>query len=79
MRCRRDGEHIKAVARDEGVAPNTVRKYLRSDEPPRRKAPQRAHLLDPYQSHILGGHPKAASRGHLKTGQRSVATFKTGQ
>jgi hypothetical protein len=27
----------------------------------------------------LGGHPKAASRGHLKTGQRSVATFKTGQ
>ncbi len=52
MRCRRDGEHIKAVARDEGVAPNTVRKYLRSDEPPRRKAPQRAHLLDPYQSHI---------------------------
>lgn len=52
MRCRRDGEHIKAVARDEGVAPNTVRKYLRSDEPPRHKAPQRAHLLDPYQSHI---------------------------
>jgi hypothetical protein len=33
--------------------------------------------LDDYAS--LGGHPKAASRGHLKTGQRSVATFKTGQ
>ena len=28
---------------------------------------------------ILGGHPKAATRGHLRTGQRSVATFKTGQ
>lgn len=23
---------------------------------------------------LLGGHSKAASRGHLKTGQRSVAT-----
>jgi transposase InsO family protein len=32
-----------------------------------------------YNSKRLGGHPKAASRGHLKTGQRSVATFKTGQ
>ncbi len=52
LRCRRDGEHIKAVARDEGVAPNTVRKYLRSDEPPRRKACHRGHLLDPYQGHI---------------------------
>jgi hypothetical protein len=28
---------------------------------------------------ILGGHPKPATYGHLKTGQRSVATFKTGQ
>jgi hypothetical protein len=52
LRCRRDGEPIKAVARDEGLAPNTVRKYLRSDEPPRRKSFQRLHLLDPFQSHI---------------------------
>ncbi len=52
LRCRRDGEPIKAVAREEGLAPNTVRKYLRSDEPPRRKVCSRAHLLDPYQSHI---------------------------
>ena len=52
LRCRRNGEPIKSVARDEGVAPNTVRKYLRSDEPPRRKAYRRAHLLDPYQTHI---------------------------
>lgn len=52
LRCRRDGEQIKPVARDEGIAPNTVRKYLRSDEPPRRKACRRAHLLDPYQGHI---------------------------
>jgi len=52
LRCRRDGEHIKAVARDEGISPNTVRKYLRSDEPPRSKPRERAHILDPFQSHI---------------------------
>jgi transposase len=54
LRCRRDGDHIKVVAREEGIAPNTVRKYLRSDEPPRRKTFRRLHLLDPYQSHIDG-------------------------
>ena len=52
LRCRRDGEHIKAVARDEGISPNTVRKYLRSDEPPRSKPRERTHILDPFQSHI---------------------------
>lgn len=52
LRCLRDHEPIKAVARDERVAPNTVRKYLRSDEPPNRKSFKRAHLLDPFQEHI---------------------------
>lgn len=52
LRCRRDGEKIKVVARDLEIAPNTVRKYARSDEPPRRKPRPRAHLLDGYQSHI---------------------------
>ena len=37
IRCRRNGEKIKAVARDLGLAPNTVRKYLRQDGPPKRK------------------------------------------
>ena len=52
LRCLRDGEKIKVVASDLQLAPNTVRKYLRSDEPPRRRLRPRAHLLDPYQSHI---------------------------
>lgn len=34
LRCRRDGEKIKAVARELGVAPNAVRKYLRQSDPP---------------------------------------------
>jgi anti-sigma regulatory factor (Ser/Thr protein kinase) len=37
IRCRRDGEKIKPVARDLGIAPNTVRKYLRQIDPPSRK------------------------------------------
>jgi transposase len=52
LRCRRDGEKIKPVARDLGLAPNTVRKYLRQDGPPKRTATPRAKLLDRYASHI---------------------------
>jgi hypothetical protein len=52
LRCRRDGEKIKPVARDLGLAPNTVRKYLRQDGPPKRAATPRAKLLDRYVSHI---------------------------
>ena len=52
LRCRRDKEQIKPLARELGIAPNTVRKYLRSDTPPKRAATPRAKLLDPYQSHI---------------------------
>jgi hypothetical protein len=36
LRCHRDGERVKADTRDEGLSPNTVRKHLRSDEPPHR-------------------------------------------
>src|SRR5665213_659582 len=52
IRCRRDGEKIKPVARDLGLAPNTVRKYLRQDGPPKRKPRPRAKLLDRYVTHI---------------------------
>jgi transposase len=52
LRCRRDGETIKSVARELGVAPNTVRKYVRQDGPPKRMSTPRAKLLDPYVSHI---------------------------
>jgi hypothetical protein len=48
LRCRRDGEKIKPVARELGLAPNTVRKYLRCDGPPKPAARPRAKLLDPY-------------------------------
>ncbi len=52
QRCKRDGEEIKVVARDLNLAPNTLRKYLRCDEPPSRGRRLRASLLDRYQSHI---------------------------
>jgi transposase len=52
LRCRRDGEKIKVVARELGLAPNTVRKYLRQDGPPKRSARPRARMLDRYVTHI---------------------------
>ena len=61
LRCRRDGEPIKSVARDLGLAPNTVRKYLRQDGPPTRTEKPRKKLLDRYASHIdelIRGTPK---------------------
>ena len=38
LRCRRDGEKIKPVARELGIAPNTLRKYLRQDVPPKMES-----------------------------------------
>jgi len=52
IRCRRDGEKIKVVARDLGLAPNTVRKDLRQDGPPKHALKPRAKRLDPYSKHI---------------------------
>lgn len=52
LRCKRDGEHIKTVARELEIAPNTLRKYLRVNDPPQRKARPRAKLLDRYVTHI---------------------------
>ena len=52
LRCRRDGEAIKVVARELNIAPNTVRKYLRRDDPPGRRARPRACMLDRYQPRI---------------------------
>jgi transposase len=51
LRCGRDKEPIKLVARETGLAPNTIRKYLRRAEPPTRQPRPRARLLDPYVSH----------------------------
>jgi transposase len=52
LRCRRDGEKIKVVARDLGLAANTVRKYLRQDGPPKSTLKRRVKLLDPYSAQI---------------------------
>jgi transcriptional regulator with XRE-family HTH domain len=49
---RRGGEKIKPLARELGVAPNTVRKYDRSDSSPKRQERPRTRLLDRYQTHI---------------------------
>ena len=52
IRCRRNGEKIKTVARDLGLAPNTVRGYLRKDSPPKRKPRTDVKILTRYQSHV---------------------------
>ena len=54
IRCRRDGEKIKTVARELGLSPNTVRKYLSQDTPPTRtqKTRPRPKQLDRYQVHV---------------------------
>jgi transposase len=52
LRCRRDGEPIKAVARNLKHAPNTIRKYLRQDAPPKPTIIVRPKRLDAYQNHI---------------------------
>jgi transposase len=52
LRCHRDGEKIKPTARDLGIAPNTLRKYLRQGGPPKRAATARPKLLDRYVTHI---------------------------
>lgn len=52
LRCGRNKEPIKLVSRETGIAPNTIRKYLRQSEPPIRRPRPRARLLDPYVSHV---------------------------
>lgn len=49
----RQGMSIKAIGRELGVSRNTVRKYLRSDEPPQYGPRERRPTkLDPYKSYI---------------------------
>jgi transposase len=64
LRCVRDGEPIKVVARELGLSRNTVRKYVRSIVAPQPKPRRRERLLDPYQDHIdelLRAHPHITS------------------
>ncbi len=52
LRCIRDGEPIKIVARDLGLSRNTVRKYVRSLYAPEHQGIERGCILDPYRRHI---------------------------
>lgn len=61
-RCLTDGEPIKVVARDTGRSKNTIRKYLRSDDPPKSARMLRCpSMLEPFAADIddlLRGDPK---------------------
>ena len=48
LRCVRDGERIKTVARDLGISRNTVRDYVRRMEAPSPPHYDRGSKLDPF-------------------------------
>jgi transposase len=51
---RRPGNSLRGIARETGVAVNTVRKYLREEAPPRyRPRPPRTGKLDPFKGYLL--------------------------
>jgi predicted transcriptional regulator len=52
LRCVRDGEPIKRVARELGLSPNTVRTYVRTQTVPQKITLRRACRLDKHQSVI---------------------------
>lgn len=52
LRCVRDGEPIKRVARELKIAPNTVRKYVRTQTVPQTMTIKRERRLDRFQGII---------------------------
>jgi len=65
LRCVRDREPIKRVARELGLAPNTVRKYVREMSPPGPPRYERASRLDPFAEVVdtlLRAEPKITAR-----------------
>jgi transposase len=52
LRCVRDGEPIKVVARDLGLSKNTVRKYVRSLQAPEHPGVDRSCRLEVHRYHI---------------------------
>jgi transposase len=52
LRCVRDGEPIKLVARELSLSKNTVRKYVRALQTPQYQSPKRTCRLDAYRYHI---------------------------
>ncbi|MGW4995948.1 helix-turn-helix domain-containing protein [Streptomyces mirabilis] len=47
------GMPIKQIARNRQIAPNTVRRLLRSQQPPRYQRPERASVAAPFEPQIL--------------------------
>lgn len=65
LRVVRDKEPVKTVARDLGIAANTVRKYARTSDPPPKLTLHRARRLDrwrPTVSKILRATPKITAK-----------------
>ncbi|MGH7708113.1 MAG: IS21 family transposase [Vulcanimicrobiaceae bacterium] len=52
IRCVRDREPQKRVARELGISKNTLKKYVRAQQPPRMALPDRASQVDRYRSQI---------------------------
>ena len=65
IRVVRDNEPIKLVARDLGISKNTVRKYIRSLDPPAKVKLKRARRLDAWRatvSELLRSTPKITAK-----------------
>ncbi len=65
LRCVRDGEPIKRVARELGLAPNTVRKYVRTQTVPQKLTVHRVRRLDRFETVVdeyLRTTPKITAR-----------------
>jgi transposase len=52
LRCVRDREPIKLVARELGLSKNTVKKYVHALQAPQCQSPKRTYRLDAYRYHI---------------------------
>ncbi|MFF7724895.1 helix-turn-helix domain-containing protein [Streptomyces luteogriseus] len=52
-RLHAEGMPIKQIARSRHIAPNTVRRLIRSPQPPRYQRPERASVAAPFEPRIL--------------------------
>ncbi|MBV7652727.1 helix-turn-helix domain-containing protein, partial [Streptomyces albidoflavus] len=52
-RLRARGMPIKQIARHKQMAPNTVRRFLRCEQPPRYQRPERPSVAAPFEPLIL--------------------------
>lgn len=48
----RQGYSIRGIARELGISRKTVRRHLRSEEPPRYRRKKRTSILEPYQDYL---------------------------